>query len=90
MSSEAEQWKISDTLKIDMNSEENASIFLNSFVPEMKTMPMKRSNIEIETKGTNIVFNVNALDLTAYRATINSILQFSNVVDVIVNYIEKL
>ena len=90
MSTNLEAWKISDTLKINMNSEENAIIFLKSFIPEIKTMPKKRSNFKIEQQGTNILFHINALDITAYRATINSILQFSNVVDVIVNTIENL
>lgn len=76
-------------MRIDMGSDENAAIFYESFIPELKTMPTRRSSLKIATEGNVILFTIKALDITAFRATMNSTLQFCNVVYGLIDYIEK-
>ncbi|MHA1729135.1 MAG: KEOPS complex subunit Pcc1 [Promethearchaeota archaeon] len=83
------RWKINSTISLNMRSEENSKIFLRSFKPEMKSMPMKRCHLFISIEGKKVNFQINALDVNAFRSTINSILQFCNVVDTLLNFIEQ-
>ncbi len=55
----------------------------------MDTMPLKRSSLNLNQEGNKVIIEINALDVTAFRANINSILQFCNVVDTIVTYVEQ-
>lgn len=84
-----ENWKIINEITLDLGSEENAEIFYNAFTPELDYMPMKRSDMKITKNGSKINLSVKSLDITAFRASINSILQFTNVVDTIIDYIEN-
>ncbi|MCP4762292.1 MAG: hypothetical protein GY870_10965 [archaeon] len=84
-----EKWKIKGEISLNMGSEENADIFITSFLPEIKTMPTKRSTLNVIKKESEVIINIKALDITAFRANINSILQFSNAVETIVSYVEK-
>lgn len=82
-------WQIVDKMSIDMRTEENAAIFYDAFIPELATMPTRRSSLEINQQNNRIIFDLKAKDITAFRATVNSILQFANVVDGLVEYIDK-
>ncbi|MHA1818962.1 MAG: KEOPS complex subunit Pcc1 [Promethearchaeota archaeon] len=81
--------KISANLVVDMGSEENASIFINSYEPEVGSMPMRRSAVDYQRDENYLNFNIKAADITAFRASINSLLQFIDVVDKINNFIEE-
>ncbi|MBD3354183.1 MAG: hypothetical protein GF364_22060 [Candidatus Lokiarchaeota archaeon] len=84
-----EKWKIQSSISLHLNSIDDAAIFLNSFTPELKTMPTRRSKLVISQEKSKILFQINAKDVTAFRATINSVLQFSNVVTKTIDYIDK-
>jgi tRNA threonylcarbamoyladenosine modification (KEOPS) complex Pcc1 subunit len=86
---EKENWKVNCELRIDMKNQEDAEIFLNSFSPEIDTIPMKRASMNIRKENQNIFFQIKALDLTAFRASMNSLLQFGNVVDTIIDYVDN-
>ena len=76
-------------IKVNMKSKENAGIFLKSFTPEIESIPMKRSSLEF-LKNENIVeFRIEASDINAMRASMNSILNFVNVVNESLNFIEN-
>ena len=51
------KWKIKGNIAIDMESKENAEIFLSSFLPEINTMPTKRSSLNIEKRDNEIIIN---------------------------------
>lgn len=76
-------------IKVDMNSKENAGIFLKSFTPEIDSIPMKRSSLEFSKNENFIEFSIKASDINAMRASMNSILNFVNVVKESLNFIEN-
>lgn len=53
-------------------------------MPEFDTLPMKRSKWSVQpptNTTSDIIFNISSEDGTAFRATINSLIQFANVVE---------
>lgn len=76
-------------IKVNMNSKENAGIFLKSFTPEIDSIPMKRSSLEFSKNENFIEFYIKASDINAMRASMNSILNFVNVVNESLNFIEN-
>ena len=84
------EWVITSNLSLHFNTEEDASIFYTSYLPEHGKVPKKRSQVSVQQKEKVIEFSIDAKDITAYRATINSILQFGNVVYKIVEKVDSL
>lgn len=72
-----------------MKNELDAQIFIKSFSPEMGTIPMKRVSIEHSQDKNVVYFKIKALDLTAFRASLNSLLQFGYTVDNVINLVEE-
>lgn len=76
--------KIISSIKFEFNSPSDAEIFYKSFVPEFQDMPMKRSKWTIsnpKADSNEIIFQIDSEDATAFRATINSLIQFANIVE---------
>ena len=73
--------KIQATLRFIFNSRENASIFLQSFNPEAAQLPMKRSTFTTFQEDATIRFEITSEDAVAFRATMNSFLQFAHTVE---------
>ena len=84
------EWIIDCSFSIKFPTEQDAVIFLNSYMPEHGTIPKKRSTTSLKQMGDKIIFNIKAKDITAFRATMNSILQFGNVVFKIVEKTDSL
>ena len=76
-------------IKVNMKSTENAGIFLNSFTPEIESIPMKRSSLKFINNENFVEFIIKASDINAMRASMNSILNFVNVVKESLNFIEN-
>ena len=74
------EWVMDCTLSMKFPTEQDATIFYTSYLPEHNIQPQKRSEVSLSQSLNEIIFIVKALDITAFRATINSILQFGNVV----------
>ncbi|MBN2154789.1 MAG: hypothetical protein JW776_01935 [Candidatus Lokiarchaeota archaeon] len=85
-----QKWVIYCDLTLEFKSAQDASIFYSSYLPEHGTMPKKRSKVTLAQNEAKIIFSVKAMDITAFRATINSLLQFSNVVFRIVEKVDSL
>lgn len=88
--------KADSNLKLTFDSAEHAVIFYQSFMPEFYDTPMKRSvwTIKRAQDGDESVppnevhFEINSKDLTAYRATINSLIIFANMVEKTLHLVE--
>ncbi len=83
--------KIISSIKFEFNSPNDAEIFYKSFIPEFQDMPMKRSKWTIsnpKADSNDIIFQINSEDATAFRATINSLIQFANIVEKTLNLIK--
>lgn len=81
--------KIDSDLNFSFKSKEDASIFLESFSPEIQALPMKRSTFEVRQEENLIRFKIHSDDAVAFRATINSFLQFAHTVEQTINICEK-
>ena len=80
--------KIISSIKFEFNSAKDAEIFYRSFIPEFRDMPMKRSKWTIsepKVDSNEILFQIDSEDATAFRATINSLIQFANIVEKTIN-----
>lgn len=76
--------KITTQISFQFDSPEDAQIFYTSFLPEFNDMPLKRSQWQVnppESDSPVIQFNIQAEDATAFRATINSLIQFAHIVE---------
>ena len=82
--------QVQTSLRLHFNSPEDAKIFYRAFMPEFNTLPMKRSKWNVQPPSENtsdITFEINSEDGTAFRATVNSLIQFANVVDISIGLI---
>ena len=76
--------KIDTQISFHFDSYEDAHIFYTSFLPEFNDMPLKRSRWQVQPPSTSssaIQFDIHAEDATAFRATINSLIQFAHIVE---------
>ena len=84
------EWIIDCTFSLKFPTENDAAIFYNSYMPEHGTIPKKRSEISVQLSGIAIIFTLKAKDITAFRASMNSILQFGNVVYKVVEKVDSI
>ncbi|MCS7133292.1 MAG: KEOPS complex subunit Pcc1 [Candidatus Caldarchaeum sp.] len=62
-----------------MASEEESGIMFNSILPEIASMKSERSKISIERAGGGVlVMTIRAVDLTAMRAAVNTVIRLLN------------
>jgi tRNA threonylcarbamoyladenosine modification (KEOPS) complex Pcc1 subunit len=83
-------WVINCTLSLNFDTKEDATIFCKSFLPEHGSIPRKRSQVSLVQSEDVIIFTIYAKDITAFRATMNSILQFGNIVLKVVKKVDSL
>ena len=62
------------TIELDMGSTELASIIYTALLPETKSIPSDRAITQVSSKGSKIIIQIDAGDLTSMRAAINSFL----------------
>ena len=82
---------ITDQLQLTFHSQNEAQIFYKSFIPEVASMPMKRSTWHISPPDEHgrISIHITAKDAIAYRATINSVIQMAYLVEKTISIIES-
>ncbi|MHA1777367.1 MAG: hypothetical protein DRO88_00340 [Promethearchaeia archaeon] len=83
--------QITTEVKFIFNTIEHRDIFFKSFLPEFKGFNAKRSSWQIypiNPDSAHINFQIQAEDATAFRATINSLIQFASVVEKTLNLVE--
>jgi tRNA threonylcarbamoyladenosine modification (KEOPS) complex Pcc1 subunit len=83
--------KVESSLRLIFDCSENAQIFYDSFMPEFESLPMKRSHWEINPPRDNLTeinFQISSDDETAFRATINSVIQFAHIIETTIGLIK--
>ena len=82
---------ITDKLQLQFNSASDAAIFLESFLPEAHSMPMKRSQWTFSGPDAShiITIQITADDAIAYRATINALIQLAYLVEKTITIIDN-
>ncbi|MCS7109866.1 MAG: KEOPS complex subunit Pcc1 [Candidatus Caldarchaeum sp.] len=62
-----------------MTSEEKSGIMFNSIFPEIASMKSERSKVSVERGGGGVlVVTIRAVDLTAMRAAVNTVIRLLN------------
>jgi tRNA threonylcarbamoyladenosine modification (KEOPS) complex Pcc1 subunit len=59
-------------LEIPLESEELATIIYSALLPETESTPSERATTSVSLKGSSLVIEITANDLTALRAALNS------------------
>ena len=90
MQDENSNWVINCTLSLKFDTEKDATIFYSSFMPEHGKIPRKRTEVALVQSNDVITFTIKAKDVTAFRASINSILQFGNIVYKVIEKVDSL
>jgi KEOPS complex subunit Pcc1 len=77
-------------IHLDFPSENYAKIIYEAIKPETKTSPTPRAKVKLRRDANNLVLTFKARDAAALRASINSILRFTNSLMQILNVIKKI
>ena len=73
--------KIISKIEIIFNDEKTRDIAYKSYIPEISQIPRKRTSISIEKGNNSIIFNIEALDFTALRASVSDIINFGKIME---------
>ena len=68
--------QINSEIEIDLDTEEQAKIIYESVLPEFKTSPDYRSNLNLKQKDNKLIISIDAEDATSFRASINSAIKW--------------
>jgi tRNA threonylcarbamoyladenosine modification (KEOPS) complex Pcc1 subunit len=64
--------KSRSVLEIPLDSEQKAMILYSALLPETESIPSDRASSRVTVCGTSLVVEIEATDLTAMRASLNS------------------
>lgn len=84
--------KITNEINLEFHQIENRDIFYRSFLPEFKDFNVKRSAWQISSiipNSKSLTFRIQAEDATAFRATINSLILFANIVEKTIDLVDN-
>jgi len=59
-------------LEIPLESEEIAEILYSALLPETESIPSERATTNVSVRGSSLIVDIEANDLTAMRAALNS------------------
>lgn len=59
-------------LEIPVESEQKAKILHAALLPETESIPSDRANSRVTIRGSSLILEIEASDLTAMRASLNS------------------
>ena len=62
------------TLEIDLETPEVAEIIFEALIPETESIPSERATTRLSLDGSKLTIHIQAGDLTAMRASMNSFL----------------
>jgi tRNA threonylcarbamoyladenosine modification (KEOPS) complex Pcc1 subunit len=64
--------KSKTTLEIPLESEQQARILYSALIPETESAPSDRAKAQVIVDGSSLIIEIEAGDLTATRAALNS------------------
>ncbi|TFF84341.1 MAG: hypothetical protein EU552_00545 [Promethearchaeota archaeon] len=74
-------FSIRSTIKLLFNNSDLCSYCYNAFYPELNSVESKRSTISMEKKEKSLIFTIESVDITSFRASMNEIVSFGKVID---------
>ena len=83
-------FSLKSTIKMLFKNYISRDISYNTFLPDLKKLQTKRSNVTIEKSDKNsLIFNLESKDITAFRASINEIISFVKIIENSLKIIEN-
>ena len=74
-------YSINSTIELKFDNSHVCDISYNSFLPELKQIRSKRSQIKMEKKNNSIIFYIESTDITAFRASVSDIIGFGKIIE---------
>ncbi|MBY8983467.1 MAG: hypothetical protein KGD65_00205 [Candidatus Lokiarchaeota archaeon] len=82
-------FSIESCIELKFNDSETRDISYNSFIPEIEKLQTNRAKVLVEKKNSNILnFKIESNDITAFRASINEIINFGKIIENTINITE--
>ena len=83
-------FSLKSTIKMLFKNYISRDISYNTFLPDLKKLQTKRSNVTIEKSDKDsLIFNLESKDITAFRASINEIISFGKIIENSLKIIEN-
>lgn len=77
--------KIKSNIEFEFKDQNIAQIYLKSLLPEKSESSRHRSQTELFLKNNILKISISATDITAFRAAINSYINWVRIIDGIVD-----
>ncbi|MFX0057042.1 MAG: KEOPS complex subunit Pcc1 [Candidatus Hodarchaeota archaeon] len=74
-------YNIKSIIELKFKNSELCQISYNSFLPEFNNRRSTRSKTVMEKKENSLIFHIESSDITAFRASINEIINFGKIID---------
>ena len=71
---------IDSKVVIKFSNSDLCNIAYQSFLPDFNTKSFPRSKITIDKDNSSLIFTINSIDITAFRASINEIINFGRII----------
>ena len=68
-------------VQLQFNNSQLRDMAYNSFLPEIKKLQTKRSNVTMEKRDNSLLFDIESTDITAFRASISDIISLGKIVE---------
>ncbi|MFX1276641.1 MAG: KEOPS complex subunit Pcc1 [Promethearchaeota archaeon] len=78
---QASSFSIKSSIEFKFKNSQTRDISYNSFLPELKKLQTKRSKVLMEKNNTSLIFYVECLDITAFRASVSDIIGFGKIIN---------
>jgi tRNA threonylcarbamoyladenosine modification (KEOPS) complex Pcc1 subunit len=72
---------IKSTIELQFKTTNLCNMAYNAYLPEFNIKKSKRSDISLEKLEKSLVFNIESNDITAFRATVNEIVNFGKIIE---------
>lgn len=76
MINESPLQSVKSNIVVEFDNESQAKIIYESILLEFETAPDYRSSMNLELKDSKIIINIDAVDSTSFRASVNSAIKW--------------
>jgi tRNA threonylcarbamoyladenosine modification (KEOPS) complex Pcc1 subunit len=81
---------INSEITINFPDENVAQIYFNSLIPEQSNISHHRSQIKLFLEKNSLKISISATDITAFRATVNSYINWIRIINGMVEITNKI
>jgi len=74
-------FSIESQVVIKFSNSDLCNIAYQSFLPDFNTKSSPRSKITMEKNNSSLIFSIKSIDITAFRASINEIINYFRIID---------